>query len=79
MRSQAVISDGIARATAGTYSGLNLNWTYDSFGNRLTQGVSGTTGPSVPSPQILTYNADNQIVGYSYDADGNVTDESLRY
>jgi RHS repeat-associated protein len=62
-------------ASAGPYSGLNLSWTYDSFGNRRTQGVSGNTSAPVPSPQTLHYNASNQIIGYTYDLDGNLTDD----
>ena len=29
----------------------------------------------MPSPQTLTYTTNNQITGYRYDADGNVTDD----
>jgi len=31
-----------------TYSGLQVGWGYDAFGNRTSQSYSGTTGVSLP-------------------------------
>jgi RHS repeat-associated protein len=68
-----------AQYTAGPYSGLNLSWTYDAFGNRLTQTVSGTPSIPVPSSQWAHYDASNHITGSNilpaglqYDNAGNV-------
>jgi len=60
--------------TAATTSSWGLAWTYDDFGNRLTQ--SATAGS--PPTSSLTYdttNYTNRIVtsGYTYDNNGNLT------
>jgi hypothetical protein len=36
-------------ATSGVCSSLGLTWSYDAFGNRTAQTVSGS--PSQPAPQ----------------------------
>jgi RHS repeat-associated protein len=51
------------------------SYTYDTRGNRLTSTITGTTG------QSYTYNNLNQLTStsthnYSYDADGNLTEET---
>lgn len=71
-------------SSAGPYNGLNLQWQYDSFGNRLSQTPSGSSA-SVPNPISATYNTNNQIqtssipgVGSSsYDAAGNQTFDGI--
>ncbi len=61
-----------ATATGGT-SPWARSWSYDGFGNRLTQNVGGAT-------TYFTYNGVNQLTGlgntanyYQYDANGNMT------
>ena len=66
--------DYLNRLTAASTSTWGLAWTYDDFGNRLTQ--SATAGS--PPTSSLTYdttNYTNRIVssGYTYDAKGNLT------
>jgi hypothetical protein len=59
----------IAAATAGPQWGLS--WTYDGFGNRLSQNVTKGSGPVVS----LTVNAATNRIstfGFSYDAAGNL-------
>jgi RHS repeat-associated protein len=48
----------------------SLSWVYDHWGNRTQQNVTAGSGPS---PQYGINTATNQIVGYSYDAAGNMT------
>jgi hypothetical protein len=52
----------------------NLQWTYDRFGNRLSQGGTGN-GVSIGQPNFTIDAGTNRIVGYCYDAAGNLTDE----
>jgi RHS repeat-associated protein len=66
--------DYLNRLTAASTSTWGLAWTYDDFGNRLTQ--SATAGS--PPTSSLTYdttNYTNRITtsGYTYDANGNLT------
>nr|WP_242618417.1 RHS repeat-associated core domain-containing protein [Edaphobacter modestus] len=58
-----------------TVSGFKqyLCWSYDSFGNRLAQTVSGSSC-SNPVPTV-SYNSNNQIQGLLYDAAGNLTND----
>jgi RHS repeat-associated protein len=56
--------------TSGTVQ--NLSWVYDRWGNRTVQNVTAGSGPS---PQYSINTATNQIVGYSYDAAGNMTND----
>jgi RHS repeat-associated protein len=62
-----------AQATTGMYNGMTLNWSYDRYGNRLTQSASGT------NPNPVTQNSYNftshQIGGFCYDAAGNLLDQ----
>ena len=56
-----------------------LDWTYDRLGNRLTQTLTGGT-VSIGQPQFTVDQNTNHIVGYSYDAAGNMThDASVGY
>jgi RHS repeat-associated protein len=51
-----------------------LNWTYDTWGNRLTQ-TAPAGGGTCFQPQF-TYLASNRISGYGYDAAGNLTSQT---
>ena len=66
--------DYLNRLSNATTSSWGLAWTYDDFGNRLTQ--SATAGS--PPTSSLTYdttNYTNRITasGYTYDNNGNLT------
>jgi RHS repeat-associated protein len=63
-----------ATASSGTFSGMTLGWSYDRYGNRLTQHASGTN--STPVTQTTFSFASNQISGFCYDAAGNLLDET---
>ncbi|HKW76357.1 MAG TPA: RHS repeat-associated core domain-containing protein, partial [Terriglobales bacterium] len=60
-------------ASANTW---NLQFTYDRYGNRLTQTAAGGTA-SMPPNQVAVDPTTNRIstAGYSYDGDGDVTAE----
>jgi RHS repeat-associated protein len=68
--------DNLNRLSGAIANNWTMAWTYDAFGNRLTQtGTAATGQPPVPNVS-LTYNAStNQIAtwGYSFDANGNMT------
>jgi hypothetical protein len=49
----------------------NFGWTYDRWDNRTAQSMTGSGTAPQPSYSINT--ATNQIVGFTYDAAGNVT------
>ncbi|HSY36319.1 MAG TPA: RHS repeat-associated core domain-containing protein [Acidobacteriaceae bacterium] len=59
-------------ATAGSFSGLDLSWNYDQYGNRWNQNASGS-GSAVQTHFTFSGN-NNRIDQYStnYDADGNL-------
>jgi RHS repeat-associated protein len=68
-------------ATAGSYSGLQMSWSYDAFGNRTSESLSGTAQMPVPTSSSTAYNASNRISSTSlgsvgYDAAGNVTQDN---
>jgi RHS repeat-associated protein len=70
-----------ASATAGIYSGLQMSWGYDAFGNRTSESLTGTTQLSLPSSSSTAYNASNRISSTSlgsvgYDAAGDVTQDN---
>jgi RHS repeat-associated protein len=52
-----------------------LNWTYDEFGNRLTQTRQEGTPVTPPLSSTLSYNNNNRITsdGNTYDLNGNLT------
>jgi YD repeat-containing protein len=64
--------DHLNRLTSASTSGWGLAWTYDDFGNRLTQ--SATLG-TPPTSTVAYDETTNQITtsGYSFDANGNMT------
>jgi RHS repeat-associated protein len=54
-------------ATNGGAQG-NYTYSYDRWGNRLSQ----TSSSGGPSPSVTVNDATNQVVGYTYDAAGNL-------
>ena len=81
-RSISLDYDGIGRLTAAftagstNYPQWGLSWSYDRYANRTAQTVTAGSAPSnsltFPSP-----NTTNRPVGYSFDASGNLTVESI--
>jgi RHS repeat-associated protein len=59
-------------STPGTWS---LQWGYDRLGNRTSQTLVGGN-VSIGQPQFTIDPATNRIVGYCYDAAGNLLDEN---
>ena len=71
-------------ASAGYYSGAQMSWSYDPFGNRKSESVSGTATVPMPSTSTASYTAtSNQVssvnngAGLVYDASGDVTQDPL--
>ena len=64
--------------TAGSthYSQWGLSWTYDRYGNRLSQSVTAGTAPS-NSVVVNAVNNHITTTGYSYDANGNLTNDGV--
>jgi RHS repeat-associated protein len=64
--------------TAGSanYPAWGLSWTYDRYGNRLSQSVTAGSGPMV---SLSVDPTTNHITGsgYGYDANGNMTGDGL--
>ena len=60
-----------AAATSGPFSGIGLQWTIDSWGNRNIQTVTAGSGPQ-PS---FSSTGNNQIAGFCYDNAGHLLDE----
>jgi RHS repeat-associated protein len=78
--------DAIGRLTVSTttgstaYPAWGLSFTYDRYGNRLTQSISsGCTGITCPTNSVTASATTNQITtsGYGYDANGNITNDAL--
>jgi RHS repeat-associated protein len=64
--------DLLNRLTSASNSLWSQSYTYDGFGNLLTK--SQANGSPNPSPSTsASYNANNQQVGYNYDANGNIS------
>jgi len=76
-------------ASTGTYSGQNMCWTYDDFGNRTAQSQQ-IGACSTLSSSTMVYNTNNQVSGvippggtqpspspYTYDQAGNVTNDAV--
>jgi len=66
-------SDPMGHIATSSQSGQAFSYNYDPSGNRWKQNV--TTG-SGPSPQY-SFDANNHIVGYSYDAAGNLLNDTF--
>ncbi len=60
----------------GGYNQWGLSWTYDRYGNRTAQSVTAGTGPS---NSVTISTATNRTIGapYTYDANGNMTNDGL--
>jgi RHS repeat-associated protein len=84
-RSATYTYDGLGRIsrayTAGStaFPAWDLSWTYDRYGNRLSQaitsGTSACSGITCPTNSVSVSTTANQITdsGYSYDSSGNMT------
>lgn len=60
------------------YPAWGLQWSYDKYGNRTAQSVySGCSGNTCPTSSLTISTSTNQITGspYSYDANGNMTND----
>jgi len=66
-------SDAMARLATSSKSGQAFSYNYDPSGNRWKQNVTTGTGPN---PQY-TFDANNHITGYSYDAAGNLLNDTF--
>jgi RHS repeat-associated protein len=76
-------------ATAGSYAGAQMSWSYDPFGNRQSESVGGTIQstcgptPTMPLSSAASYTASNQVssvnggAGLAYDAAGDVLTDPL--
>ena len=73
-----------AEAGLGPYQGLQMSWSYDSFGNRLTQTDGGGMNIWTQSGNDTNGNPHNQVTGTNargvswtpdYDAAGNMLDD----
>jgi len=62
----------------GTPGTWNLQWAYDRLGNRLSQTLVGGN-VTINQPNFMINSATNRIAngGYSYDAAGNLTSDSV--
>ncbi len=70
-RTIAYAYDGLSRLTGAVERGATANsyaYTYDLAGNRTSATVNGVTTSQ-------SYNAANQVVGWSYDAAGNLLND----
>ena len=78
-----------ATATSGPYGGLEVTWSYDSFGNRTSENITGSPAPGttvpIPGSSTTSYNANNQVSHASpmpndgplgYDSAGDVTQDN---
>jgi RHS repeat-associated protein len=68
--------DEFSRLTSRTVNsgtGPNLAWIYDRWGNRASQTASGSG--SAPQPSYTINTANNQLVGFTYDAAGEMTND----
>lgn len=66
--------DQLGRLSAYNVSSGNgsYNYTYDRYGNRLSQTVTSGSGPS---PSYLVNTSNNQITSFAYDAAGNMMND----
>jgi hypothetical protein len=51
----------------------NLKWAHDRWGNRTSQTMTWTGSAPQTSYNINT--ANNQIIGFTYDVPGNITND----
>jgi len=72
VRTLAYTYDGLQRLTGAVESpGSSYAYQYDVAGNRTQVAVNGTT------TQQHSYDAANQVVGWTYDAAGNLTGDGI--
>jgi RHS repeat-associated protein len=65
--------DGVGRlATADLSSGVTYAYTYDTVGNCTSVTTNGGT------PQTTQYDAANQVVGWTYDSQGNLLSDGTQ-
>ena len=68
---------GTAPYGTNTSNPGTIGWTYDSFGNRLTQTLTGATNLSVNQPTWSYSQNNNHIDGFCYDAAGNMLSANI--
>jgi RHS repeat-associated protein len=75
--SASYVYDSIYRLeqTIGSANSWGLSWTFDTWGNRLTQTPTGLATSKVGSPQIAYTNNRNQA--HTYDSAGNTTNDTV--
>src|SRR6185437_3527020 len=61
--------DDLNRLRLSSGPTVNFTYAYDRYGNRWAQNVTAGSGPSFNQ----AFNGRNQIVGFTYDANGNLT------
>jgi RHS repeat-associated protein len=68
--------DEFNRLTSANYTIQQNAFTYgyDRYGNRWSQNVTQGSGPT---PQLTFNTANNQVIGYSYDAAGNLLSDGM--
>lgn len=65
-----------AEASTGVCAGMKLGWSYDNFGNRASQSLSGGSACAAVQPS-LSFDEHNRISGFGYDSSGNVTSDGF--
>jgi len=81
-RSMTYTYDSLERLTTAlsqgstNYPQWGLSWTFDRYGNRLSQAVTAGSGPT---NSVAVNPATNQITttGYAYDANGDTTNDGV--
>jgi RHS repeat-associated protein len=74
-RTIAYTYDGLQRLTAAVETGAttnNYSYGYDAAGNRTSSTINGVT-------TTRSYNAANQVSGWTYDAAGNLTSDGSNF
>jgi RHS repeat-associated protein len=66
--------DSLNRLTAALSTTTNLNWIYDSFGNRLAQSATRGSAPQISAGFSTNTNRADMVC---YDAAGNVLDDGV--
>lgn len=62
-------------STAGPCTAMALSWTYDRFGNRMSQSGSGTSPCTIAQPSLSFTGGNNRIDSWSYDLSGNLLND----
>ena len=81
-RNMTYVYDALNRITSAVSQGSanypqwGLSWTYDRYGNRLSQNVTAGTAPA---SSVAVTASTNRITtsGYAYDANGNMTNDAV--